>query len=87
MQKCKVNKTTCCGYNKETKECNSIENCQHKVTYMSQTEADTIVTEIRAECTKHEECSDCAFNEFCETLQKGNEKINENNRTKCKTRR
>ena len=24
MQKCKVNKTTCCGYNKETKECNSI---------------------------------------------------------------
>ena len=32
---------------------------------MSQTEADTIVTEIRVECAKHEECSDCAFNEFC----------------------
>ena len=54
--------------NKETKECNSIENCQHKVTYMSQTEADTIVKEIRVECTKHEECSDCAFNDFCKTL-------------------
>ena len=87
MQICKINNKSCCGYNKEAKECNSIENCQHKVTYMSQTEADTIVKEIRAECTKHEECSDCAFNEFCETLQKGNEKINENNRTKHKIRR
>ena len=54
---------------------------------MRQKEADKIVKEIRAECTKHEECSDCAFNEFCETLQKGNEKINENNRTKCNPRR
>ena len=77
MQICKINNKSCCGYNKEAKECNSIENCQHKVTYMSQTEADTIVKEIRAECIKHEECSDCAFNEFCKTLQKGNEKINE----------
>ena len=47
---------------------NSIENCQHKVVYMDKEEADTIVKEIRTECTKHEECSDCAFNEFCETL-------------------
>ena len=77
MQKCKVNNKSCCGCSRETNECFSIENCQHKVTYMSQTEADTIVKEIRAECTKHEECSDCAFNEFCKTLQKGNERINE----------
>ena len=75
MQKCKINKLSCFGCDKKTGECYSIENCKYKVVYMDKEEADTIVKEIRAECTKHEECSDCAFNEFCETLQKGNEKI------------
>ena len=77
MQKCKINKLSCFGCDKKTGECYSIENCQHKVVYMDKEEADTIVKEIRVECTKHEECSDCAFNKFCKTLQKGNEKINE----------
>lgn len=31
MQKCKINKENCCGYNKKTKTCHSIENCQYKI--------------------------------------------------------
>ena len=61
MQKCKVNKTTCCGYNKETKECNSIENCKHKVVYMDKEEAEEIMKKIKEECDKHDSCNGCAF--------------------------
>lgn len=65
MQKCKTNKATCCGYNKETKECNSIENCQHKVVYMDKEEAKEIVKKIKEECDKHDRCNDCAFVNIC----------------------
>ena len=65
MQKCKVNKTTCCGYNKETKECNSIENCQHKVVYMDKEEAEEIMKKIKEECDKHDSCNGCAFANIC----------------------
>ena len=65
MQKCKINKTTCCGYNKETKECNSIENCQHKVVYMDKEEAEGIIKKIKEECDKHNRCNDCVFINIC----------------------
>ena len=65
MQKCKVNKTTCCGYNKGTKECNSIENCKHKVVYMDKEEAEEIIKKIKEECDKHDRCNDCAFINIC----------------------
>ena len=65
MQKCKINKTTCCGYNKETKECNSIENCQHKVVYMDKEEAEEIMKKIKEECDKHDSFNGCDFANMC----------------------
>ena len=65
MQKCKINKLSCCGCDKNTSECYSIENCQHKVVYMDKEEAEEIIKEIKEECDKHNSCNDCAFINLC----------------------
>lgn len=61
MQKCKINKLSCCGCDKKTSECYSIENCQHKVVCMNKLEALEIMEKIKDECSKHEQCDDCPF--------------------------
>ena len=61
MQKCKINKTTCLGYNKRTEECCGIENCKHKVEHMDKKEAIKIAKRIKEECNNNEICCYCAF--------------------------
>ncbi len=61
MQKCKINKLSCCGYNKETKECNSIENCKEQIECMEKEEVINIIRDIQRECNNFLTCNKCGF--------------------------
>ena len=65
MQKCKINKLSCCGCDKKTSECYSIENCKYKVVYMDKEEVEGIMKKIKEECDKHDRCNDCDFTDIC----------------------
>lgn len=61
MKICKVNKTSCLGYYKETKECCSIENCKEQEERMEKEETIKIVEKIKQECGNHIFCNYCGF--------------------------
>ena len=63
MQICKINNKSCSSCSKETNECFSIENCQHKIPYyLNQTKLDKVMGEMMEEkCTKCNGCLDCGF--------------------------
>lgn len=61
MQKCKIDRDTCCGYNKKTKTCHSIENCKYKISiYEEDKKVIESIKNIMEYCGGRKiECEDC----------------------------